>query len=88
LWCPRGLVADCYQPFLLSLKIELKYDISMNEINNKNKLMLQNAIAIKNILTDILPDDDFFWENNSQDVEDIYTNINFIIKTLREMIIK
>jgi hypothetical protein len=88
LWCPRGLVANCYQPFLLPLKIELKYDISMNEINNKNKLMLQNAIAIKNIISDILPDDDFFWENNKQDVDDFYTNINFIIKTLREMIIK
>lgn len=60
----------------------------MKEINNKNKLMLQNAIAIKNIISDILPDDDFFWENNKQDVEDFYTNINFIIKTLREMIIK
>ena len=60
----------------------------MNEINNKNKLMLQNAIAIKHIISDILPDDDIFWENNKQDVDDFYTNINFIIKTLREMIIK
>lgn len=50
--------------------------------------MLQNAIAIKNIISDILPDDDIFWENNKQDVDDFYTNINFIIKTLREMIIK
>ena len=60
----------------------------MQEINNKNKLMLQNAIAIKHIISDILPDDDIFWENNKQDVDDFYTNINFIIKTLREMIIK
>lgn len=70
------------------LKIELVYNIFMQEINNKNKLMLSNAIAIKNIISDILPDDDFFWENNKQDVDDFYTNINFIIKTLREMIIK
>jgi hypothetical protein len=60
----------------------------MNEINNKNKLMLLNAIAIKHIISDILPDDDIFWENNKQNVDDFYTNINFIIKTLREMIIK
>lgn len=60
----------------------------MKEINNKNKLMLQNAIAIKHIISDILPDDDIFWENNKQDVDDFYTNINFIIKTLNEMIIK
>lgn len=48
------------------------------------KLMLNKLNDIKNSFDYILPDDDFFWENYREDVQEVYNHIN----TLRKLIIK
>jgi len=54
----------------------------MNAIN-KN-LMLKKLVDIKNSFNYILPDDDYFWENYREDVQEFYNHINM----LKELIIK
>ena len=48
------------------------------------KLMLKKLIDIKSSFDYILPDDDIFWENYREDVQEVYNHIN----TLKELIIK
>lgn len=48
------------------------------------KLMLNKLVEIKNSFEYILPDDDYFWENYREDVQEVYNHIN----TLKELIIK
>lgn len=47
-------------------------------------LMLKKLAEIKSSFEYILPDDDFFWENYREDVEEVYNHIN----TLKALIIK
>lgn len=47
-------------------------------------LMLKKLAEIKSSFEYILPDDDFFWENYREDVQEVYTHIN----TLKALIIK
>jgi hypothetical protein len=54
----------------------------MNAIN-KN-LMLKKLVDIKNSFNYILPDDDYFWENYREDVQEFYNHINM----LKELITK
>ncbi len=48
------------------------------------KLMLKKLVDIKNSFDYILPDDDNFWENYREDVQEVYNHINM----LKELIIK
>lgn len=48
------------------------------------KLMLKKLVDIKSSFDYILPDDDNFWENYREDVQEVYNHIN----TLKELIIK
>jgi hypothetical protein len=48
------------------------------------KMMLKKLADIKNAFNYILPDDDIFWENYREDVQEVYNHIN----TLKELIIK
>lgn len=48
------------------------------------KLMLNKLNDIKDSFSYILPDDDYFWENYREDVQEVYNHIN----TLKELIIK
>jgi hypothetical protein len=48
------------------------------------KLMLKKLVDIKSSFEYILPDDDIFWENYREDVQEVYNHIN----TLKELIIK
>ena len=48
------------------------------------KLMLKKLVDIKSSFEYILPDDDNFWENYREDVQEVYNHINM----LEELIIK
>lgn len=48
------------------------------------KLVLNKIQDIKDSFSYILPDDDYFWENYREDVQEVYNHIN----TLKELIIK
>lgn len=48
------------------------------------KLMLKKLVDIKNSFEYILPDDDYFWENYREDVQEVYNHIN----TLKALILK
>lgn len=48
------------------------------------KLMLKKLVDIKSSFEYILPDDDNFWENYREDVQEVYNHINM----LKELIIK
>lgn len=48
------------------------------------KLVLNKIKDIKDSFSYILPDDDYFWENYREDVQEVYNHIN----TLKELIIK
>jgi hypothetical protein len=48
------------------------------------KLMLKKLVDIKSSFDYILPDDDNFWENYREDVQEVYNHINM----LKELIIK
>ena len=48
------------------------------------KMMLKKLADIKNAFNYILPDEDIFWENYREDVQEVYNHIN----TLKELIIK
>ena len=48
------------------------------------KMMLKKLADIKNAFSYILPDEDIFWENYGEDVQEVYNHIN----TLKELIIK
>ena len=50
---------------------------------NNKKLMIKKLIDIKNSIDYILPDDDNFWENYREDVQELYNHINM----LKELII-
>ena len=51
---------------------------------NDKKLMLKKLVDIKNSFDYILPDDDNFWENYREDVQEVYNHINM----LKALIIK
>lgn len=51
---------------------------------SEKKLMLKKLVDIKDSFEYILPDDDFFWENYREDVQEVYNHINM----LKELIIK
>lgn len=42
------------------------------------KLMLKKLVDIKNSFEYILPDDDYFWENYREDVQEVYNHINML----------
>ena len=46
--------------------------------------MLKKLAEIKSSFDYILPDDDYFWENYREDVQEVYNHIN----TLKALIIK
>lgn len=50
---------------------------------DKNQ-MLKKLAEIKSSFDYILPDDDYFWENYREDVQEVYNHIN----TLKALIIK
>lgn len=41
-------------------------------------LMLKKLADIKEAFNYILPDDDFFWENYREDVQEVYNHINML----------
>ena len=64
------------------IKTERDYNKVMNE--HDKKLMIKKLIDIKSSIDYILPDDDNFWENYREDVQEVYNHINM----LKELIIK
>lgn len=64
------------------IKTERNYNKIMNASNKK--LMLKKLIDIKSSIDYILPDDDNFWENYRENVQELYNHINM----LKELIIK
>ena len=55
-------------------------------MNNDNNLVSKSQKvsillhSLKNAITDILPDDDMFWENRREDVTEIYGYIDELLQ--------